>query len=133
MIVSIGILAWNEEKTIIRTLTSLFHQSIFSSDPNELAVSKWEIIVVPNGCTDNTAETAINSLNQFCKKLYRQDKVQWKVIEIEQAGKSNAWNHYVHDYSDKDAEVLNRKLLNAIRTRDPRKFKRSLKRTDEDK
>jgi hypothetical protein len=36
------------------------------------------------------------------------------------------------NYSEEDAEVLNRKLLNAIRSRDPRKFERSLKRTDED-
>jgi hypothetical protein len=35
-------------------------------------------------------------------------------------------------YSEEDAEILNRKLLNAIRSRDPRKFERSLKRTDED-
>ena len=37
------------------------------------------------------------------------------------------------NYSEEDAEVLNRKLINAIRTRDARKFERSLKRTDEDK
>ena len=36
------------------------------------------------------------------------------------------------NYSEEVAEVLNRKLLNAIRSRDPRKFERSLKRTDED-
>jgi hypothetical protein len=36
------------------------------------------------------------------------------------------------NYSEEDAEILNRKLLNAIRSRDPRKFERSLKRTDED-
>jgi hypothetical protein len=36
------------------------------------------------------------------------------------------------NYSEEDAETLNRKLLNAIRSRDPRKFERSLKRTDED-
>jgi hypothetical protein len=37
-----------------------------------------------------------------------------------------------YNYSEEDAEVLNRKLLNAIRSRDPRKFERSLKRTNED-
>jgi len=36
------------------------------------------------------------------------------------------------NYSEEDAETLNRKLLNAIRSRDPRKFERSLKRTNED-
>ena len=36
------------------------------------------------------------------------------------------------NYSTEDAEVLNRKLLNAIKSRDPKKFQRSLKRTDED-
>lgn len=34
------------------------------------------------------------------------------------------------NYSDEEAENLNRKLLNAMRTKDPRKFSRSLKRTE---
>lgn len=34
-------------------------------------------------------------------------------------------------YSAEQAENLNRKLLNAIRLRDPNKFARSVKRTDE--
>jgi len=36
------------------------------------------------------------------------------------------------NYDSEAAEVLNRKLLNAIRSRDPKKFERSLRRTDED-
>jgi len=35
-------------------------------------------------------------------------------------------------YSPEQAENLHRKLLNAIRLRDPDKFARSVKRTDED-
>jgi len=35
------------------------------------------------------------------------------------------------NYTNEEAENLNRKLLNAMRTRDPRKFQRSLKRTDD--
>lgn len=36
-------------------------------------------------------------------------------------------------YSEEDASNLHRKLLNAIRLRDPQKFIRSVKRTDENK
>jgi glycosyltransferase involved in cell wall biosynthesis len=55
MLISIGIMAWNEENVIERTLISLFEQSVFSGVNTDLPEAEWEIIVVPNGCSDRTA------------------------------------------------------------------------------
>ena len=48
---SIGILAHNEEPRIGKTLQTLFAQDVFEKFPTE-------VVIVPNGCVDGTAETA---------------------------------------------------------------------------
>ena len=106
MIVSVGILAWNEEKNIANTLDSLFQQSIFLHEKDDLGVSLWEIIVVPNGCNDKTAAIANDSLCNFCKNYFKKEKITWNVVEISQAGKSNAWNRYIHDFSKSNSEII---------------------------
>ena len=54
--ISIAVRAWNEEAVIRRTLGSLFEQSLFRklSDRGE----SCEVLCIPNGCTDHTAEIA---------------------------------------------------------------------------
>jgi glycosyltransferase involved in cell wall biosynthesis len=54
--ISIAVRAWNEEAVIRRTLESLFGQSLFE----ELSArGEWcEVLCIPNGCTDRTAEIA---------------------------------------------------------------------------
>lgn len=99
MKVSIGILAHNEAASIERTLLSLVQQDLFY-DGVELAEA-CELIVVANGCTDDTAEIARSVLSESAC-----DCLTWEVKEIDQAGKSNAWNLYVHDFSRQDADVL---------------------------
>ena len=64
MIVSIGMLARNEAARIAQTLRSLLQQSVFRADGNSPA-AQWELIVVPNGCTDATAEAARAALAQL--------------------------------------------------------------------
>ena len=59
MKISIGILAYNESESIGLTLQSLFEQSLFTDANCQTAI---EIVVVPNGCSDNTAEVARNLL-----------------------------------------------------------------------
>jgi len=54
--ISIAVRAWNEEKAIRRTLESLFQQSLFE-ELNKRG-EHCEVLCVPNGCTDRTAETA---------------------------------------------------------------------------
>ncbi|CAD0227952.1 glycosyltransferase family 2 protein [Planktothrix agardhii] len=100
--ISLGILAYNEALVIPITLESLFKQTLFTeSNPN------WEIeiIVIPNGCQDDTALVAETNLkNLFSPTLY--PDLHWQVHEIEQAGKTNAWNLFVHQFSDSRAEYL---------------------------
>lgn len=105
MKISIGILAWNEENVIGDTLRSLFSQSIFDSASVDRYGIEWEIIVVPNGCTDTTAAVAISTLESLvsAKPL---GNVQWKVYEVVEVGKSNSWNVFVHDLSNKSADYM---------------------------
>ena len=102
MRVSIGLLAYNESQNIRSTLTSLFQQSLFSNLSDYEAL---EIIVVPNGCTDNTAQIARESLSELTA-LFRPPQLRWQVCELQQPGKCNAWNHYVHYFSDVEADNL---------------------------
>jgi glycosyltransferase involved in cell wall biosynthesis len=99
--ISIGILAYNEEGLIEETLKSLSTQSLFEENTPDISI---EIIVVPNGCIDNTASVAQRSLDNFFGiKLPR---VSHRVCSLEQAGKSNAWNVFVHQLSDSSSDYL---------------------------
>ena len=102
--ISIGVLAWNEEEAISPALESLFQQSIFA----ELAERnlRCEVLCVPNGCTDQTAQVAIEVFSrQSAKHPFRQFFC-CEVRDLRERGKNNAWNRFVHDLSSKEAEVL---------------------------
>ena len=105
MLISIGILAWNEEDVIEATLVSLFRQSVFQGANSDLLGTEWEIVVVPNGCTDDTAAVArrvlVNLADQACGQ-----KIAFAVHELEEPGKSNAWNYYIHEFSSRQADLI---------------------------
>jgi glycosyltransferase involved in cell wall biosynthesis len=95
--VSIGILAYNEETRIGATLRGLFAQDIFVQHSTE-------VVVIANGCTDETASKA--------RDVILNNEALWslrgsvRVVELEEAGKSNAWNKFVHEFSSPRATVL---------------------------
>lgn len=104
MIISIGILAWNEAECIGGTLRSLAAQSLI----RELSPSgdrRVEVIVVPNGCADGTAAEAAAALKQDAAAL-AEDVFSWRVEEVAEAGKVNAWNLFVHRFSDPQADYI---------------------------
>ena len=102
MNISIGILAYNEADSISKTLESLIEQSLFyESNTNDIV----EVIVVANGCTDQTVEVANLALKKLVDNLPRQG-VSWQVCEVADAGISNAWNLYVHQFSDSNSNYL---------------------------
>lgn len=105
MIVSIGMLAWNEEACVGKTIESLFQQSVFSRQLESNPVSEWELVVVPNGCTDQTAAAAERAIQQH-RPAFPGLRVSCSVMPLEAAGKSNAWNHYVHSFCRKDASLI---------------------------
>ena len=98
MKIAIGIMAYNEEKNIGGTISSLSDQTLFEMPDHAVAVH-----VVPNGCRDATADRAREALEVFAKKHPR---VGGQVNEVAEAGKANAWNHFVHGFSTPDAEAL---------------------------
>ena len=105
MIVSIGMLAHNEAGGIGLTIASLLAQSVFRANAEAAGVSQWEIIVVPNGCTDDTARVSDEAFRAGIATLINV-RVTHFVRVLVQGGKSNAWNHYVHEMSRPDADVI---------------------------
>lgn len=103
MNISVGILAYNEAENITKTISSFFSQSIFTEE-NSSSVN-WEVICIPNGCTDDTANIAQLAFDRHQAEL-KNPNIECKVINIKEAGKSNAWNKYIHEYSRQDADAL---------------------------
>lgn len=101
--ISIGILAYNEAKLIGKTIESLLKQDIFYQSNSATEI---EIIVVPNGCTDDTAKIAQDTLDQLTNHNSITIKITWQVYELTQPGKSNAWNVFVHQLSNAEADYL---------------------------
>lgn len=102
MKVSIGILAHNEEKSIASVLDSLWKQSLICH-PEPLR--KIEVIIVCNGCSDRTAEVAQNTLQKL-EVNTDSNLLYWKIEEVKEPGKSNAWNLLVHQFSAIDADFF---------------------------
>jgi glycosyltransferase involved in cell wall biosynthesis len=102
--ISIGLLAWNEEDSIAVTLRSLFQQSLFAELRNRGA--RCEILVVANGCTDQTAQIAAQTLQSLMDTLRLGDAASARVVDVCQRGKANAWNLFVHELSNPSAECL---------------------------
>lgn len=102
--VSIGILAWNEEGSIGDTIESLFAQSLMREGGG--GVGGVEVVCVANGCTDSTAGAARDAFARFGGGVDGGRGVDLRVEEVEERGKENAWNRFVHEFSDRGAEFL---------------------------
>jgi glycosyltransferase involved in cell wall biosynthesis len=105
MHITVGILAYNEVERIARTINSLFGQSVFTGSGLTLPDVQWDIVVVPNGCKDDThlrAEQALQAAGANCKAA----AVSHRVISLERAGKSHAWNKLVHDIAAPATDVF---------------------------
>lgn len=98
MRISIGIMAYNEEKNIGAMLDSLSKQTVFASTHHSISVH-----VVPNGCRDATTERAEEALKMMRSK---HPGAFFEVNEVAEAGKAGAWNHFVHRFSESDADAL---------------------------
>lgn len=88
--VSIGIIAHNEAWNIGALLEDLLQQTIL--DRPDLAV---EVIVIANGCTDDTVEIAEAVLSSGKISHFR-------VVREEIPSKTNAWNLFVHEEQAED-------------------------------
>jgi hypothetical protein len=101
MNISIGIFAYNEASRIGATLASLRDQDLF--DARLLPDTGIEIVVLPNGCRDNTAQIAAEATATLFAGLAQ---VAARVENLPEPGKSRTWNRYVHDLADPSADIL---------------------------
>jgi len=102
--VSIGIMAWNEEDSILATLGSLFRQSVFERlcGRNQ----QCEIVVVANACTDRTVAVVRKFFERMDREHPWSDGFSARVIDIPEPGKANAWNRYIHEFSAVEAPFI---------------------------
>src|SRR6476660_1008084 len=99
--VSIGIIAWNEEKALGPMLHSVFQQSFFA----ELSRrgQSCEILCLANGCTDGTVELAGKLFERESTSHPFAGAFACRVVNIPERGKINAWNQFVHSHSAREA------------------------------
>lgn len=102
--VSLAILAWNEELTISSALASVYDQTLFS-DLAKRGLGA-EVVVVLNGCTDNTAARATQFFSERAELNPAEENVHGRVAILREQGKLNAWNSYVHEHSAPEARFM---------------------------
>lgn len=104
VLLSIGIMAWNEEESIVPTLASLFRQSVFARVATR--GERVEIVVLANGCTDRTVEVARAALAEAERTTEWPGSFAARVEEIAQPGRNHAWNRFVHAFSAREARFV---------------------------
>ncbi len=104
VVLSIGIMAWNEADALPATLASLFRQTVFA----RLAArhESAEVIVVANACTDRTAAVARACFARLAQGPGGAEGCHGRVIEIPEAGKANAWNRFIHEFSAVETRAI---------------------------
>lgn len=100
-LISIGILAWNEEDSLGATLASLGKQTLLESAAQ--GAIRLEVIVVPNGCADATARVATAALEQLMERF---KGLMAAVRELDEGSKPNAWNQFIHQFSHPGADYF---------------------------
>lgn len=102
MKISIGIMLWNEEKTIGMTIDSVFQQTLLTEA--KLDVESVEVVALANGCTDQSiprAREAFERNLKACPLPY----VTARVEELPK-GRSPAWNKFVHTLTPPDTDYI---------------------------
>lgn len=88
--ISIGIICFNEEDGIGKLLESLQEQTLLKCSYD------LEVVVVSNGSSDQTVPNAREKL-----KVFDELGIKNKVVNLEIADKCAAWNHFIHQASDR--------------------------------
>ena len=91
------ILAKDEAGRIGRLLSSLQRQDAMSDTDRQI-----DILVVPNGCSDATADVA----RLAGEWTFSANNVDCQVIDLEQGGKSRSWNRAVHEFASNETDAF---------------------------
>jgi len=95
--ITLAIIARNEAGNIGRTIASLAEQDLFG-----LPGPAPDLVVLANGCSDNTIEVAREAVaGRLAGKLRRAELVDTPV-----GGKSRAWNRVVHELAAPDTDLF---------------------------
>ena len=103
MRISVGIVAWNEAVSIGMTIDSLFSQQLFQC--HHEGVEGIEIVVLANGCTDDTSVVAMNAINK-CLAMCPLKYVSARVCELPGPDRPGAWNELVHRISNRRSDYI---------------------------
>jgi Glycosyl transferase family 2 len=102
--ISVGIIAWNEADSIGACLESVFRQSLFAKLHERKLTC--EIICLANGCTDDTSIVAQRSFDAHASVHPFKNSFTYRLINLVERGKLNAWNVFVHKLSAPQARFL---------------------------
>ena len=101
---SVGVVAWNEESSIVAALRSILKQTIFRN-ARSLGF-ETELIVIANGCTDSTVDVTAAFFEKMRGEFPQISGVRLRLEVVEEAGFANAWNLLAHTYSRPDADFI---------------------------
>lgn len=101
---SIGIMAWNEEESICLTLESLFRQSVF--EKLHARGERCEIMCLANGCSDRTVAVARELFERMKREHPFAHTFTAIAVDIPEAGRNNAWNRFVHEFSARQSRFI---------------------------
>ncbi len=104
ILVSIGIIAWNEADGITRTLESLFRQSLFERLARRNL--RCQVLCLANGCTDETPRVAAQVFEAQRLRHPARHALLCRAFDIRERGKLNAWNLFVHHLSAPSARYF---------------------------
>jgi glycosyltransferase involved in cell wall biosynthesis len=105
MLISLCIFAHNEAGQIGPTIRSLALQTALRQSFTAAAKIEWEIILLANGCTDSTIEEGDQAFASISETIDKAS-VSTRIVNLEESGKSNAWNVFVHEISNRAAQFL---------------------------
>lgn len=101
---SVGVVAWNEESSIVDALQSILKQTVFR---NARSMGfETELIVIANGCTDNTVDVTAEFFEKMRGEFPQISGVRLRLEEVPEAGFANAWNLLAHTVSRPDADFI---------------------------